>query len=105
MATNDVVINGLITFEVGDVELEKLIAFLSVHGTLRMDCRNCGMSIIPQARSFHSQTGKEEFKVNCVGCGNSITVRMYGKYGFILPTDDEFYKGIKSRDGWNKVIS
>jgi ribosomal protein S27E len=105
MATNDVVINDLITFEVGDPELEALLSFLGEHGTLRMDCRNCGTTIIPQARAQHSQTGLEEFKVDCIGCGNSITVRMYGKYGFILPTDDEFYKGIKSSDGWEKRLS
>lgn len=104
MATNDLVINGLITFEVGDVELEALISFLEQHGTLRMDCRNCGTTIIPQARAQHASTGQEEFRVNCVGCGHSATVRMYGKYGFILPTDDEFYKGIKSYDGWEKRI-
>ena len=105
MAVNDLVINGLITFELGDPELEALISFLEKHGTLIMNCRNCGMTIIPQARAYHSSTGKEEFKVNCIGCGNSITVRMYGKYGFILPTDDEFYKGIKSSDGWEKRLS
>lgn len=104
MNTNDVVINGLISFEVDDSGLEKLLSFLSGNAILRMDCRNCGTTIIPQARSYHSETGLEEFKVNCISCGNSISVRMYGKYGFILPTDDEFYKGIKSSDGWEKRI-
>jgi len=100
MPSNDVVINGLIRFDLGDVEMEKLLGFLYANATLIMNCRNCGTTIIPQARSQHSITGKEEFKVSCIGCGRSITVRMYGKYGFILPTDDEFYKGESRADGW-----
>jgi len=100
MASNDVVINGLIQFEVGDVALEKLLELLYRNGTLVMDCKNCGTTIIPQARSYHNTTGAEEFSVNCVNCGKSIRVRMYGKYGFILPTDDEFYKSTRKRDSY-----
>jgi ribosomal protein S27E len=102
MAGNSVVINDLISFDIGDVELEKLLSFLYSQAELRMNCRNCGMTIIPQCRSHHSNTGETEFKVVCIGCGKSSTVRMYGKYGFIIPTDDEFYKGIRADDGWEK---
>uniref|UniRef100_A0A6M3Y142 Uncharacterized protein n=1 Tax=viral metagenome TaxID=1070528 RepID=A0A6M3Y142_9ZZZZ len=100
MATNDVVINDLIHFELGDTEMVKLLGFLYSNAVLVMDCGGCGTTIIPQARSQHSNTGKEEFKVSCVNCGRSSTVRMFGKYGFILPTDDEFYKGKSRADGW-----
>lgn len=101
MATNDVVINGLIKFEMGDVEMEKFLDILYVNASLIMDCWNCGTTIIPQCRSQHSATKQEEFSVNCVNCGKSIQVRVFGKYGFILPSDDEHYKAQKDRnDGW-----
>lgn len=100
MGSNDVVINDLIQFELGDVELEKLLEFLYRNGSLIMNCLNCGLTIIPQARNYHSTTHQEEFNVDCVGCGRTMRVRMYGKYGFILPTDDEFYKGRPRSDGW-----
>ena len=97
---NDIVINGLIQFDMDDVGLEKLLTFLYGMATLRMDCKNCGTTIIPQARSYYMNTGKQEFKVECIKCGKTSTVRMYGRYGFIIPTDDEFYKGINVDDGW-----
>ena len=100
MATNDVMINGLIKFEMGDVEMEKFLGILYSQASLVMNCSNCGTTIIPQCRSYFNATKQEEFKVNCVGCGKSIAVKMFGRYGFILPTDDEFYKGSKVDDGW-----
>ena len=100
MATNDIVINGLIKFEMGDVEMEKFLDILYANASLVMNCGNCGTTIIPQCRSYHSVTKQEEFKVVCIGCGKSIQVRMFGRYGFVLPTDDEFYKGSKVTDGW-----
>ena len=100
MATNDVVINGLIKFEVGDTELEKVLGFLYKNGSLQMDCGWCGTTIIPQCRAYQANTGKTEFDVKCINCGRSIKVRMYGSYGFVLPTDDEFYKGSPRKDGW-----
>ena len=99
--TNKVVINELIYFELEDVELRKLFEFLNAVGcSLRMDCYKCGTTILPQVRRHFAETGEEEFKVNCVNCGNVATVRMYRDYGFILPTDDEFYAGRPSEDGW-----
>ena len=91
MATSDVVINNLIHFDVEDTELEKLLLFLYAKGLLRMDCTQCGTTIVPQCRNKHTITGESEFKINCVNCSKVLAVRMYGSYGFILPTDDEFY--------------
>jgi len=93
MATNKVVINDSIQFEMGDVEMESFLRILQRDASLVMNCIDCGTTIIPQSRSYCAKTGKEEFKVNCVQCNKTHTVRMYGGYGFILPTDDEFYKG------------
>ena len=92
---NDIVINGLIYFDMADSELPKLLELLYSNADLRMDCKQCGTTIIPQCRSYHSNTGETEFKINCVQCGKEMTVRMYGRYGFILPTDQEFYKSQK----------
>ena len=100
MATNDVVINGLIKFEMGDVEMEKFLDILYVQASLVMECSNCGTTIIPQCRSYFNATKQEEFKVNCVRCNQSHTVRMFGRYGFILPVDDEHFKSEKRNDGW-----
>jgi len=103
MASSDIVINGLIHFDIGDTEMVKLLEFLYSNAVLVMDCGGCGTTIIPQARSQHSVTGKEEFKVSCINCGRSSRVRMYKSWGFILPSDDEFYKGQKERnDGWEQ---
>ena len=94
---NDVVINGLIHFDLDDAELEKMLQFLyAIKAPLRMDCKQCGTTIIPQCRAYYEATRKEEFTVDCIGCGRSHRVRLYGTYGFILPTDDEFYKEQKS---------
>ena len=95
MATNDVMINGLIKFDIDDDGLVILLEFLYTNAVLRIDCGGCGLTIIPQARSA-AAAGSNEVDVICVGCGKLTKVRMYGSYGFILPTDDEFYKG---RDG------
>ena len=101
MATNDIVINGLIKFEMGDIEMEKFLDILYVNASLVMNCGNCGTTIIPQCRSYHSATKQEEFKVVCIGCGKSQAVRMFGRYGFLLPEDDEHYKSVnKVNDGW-----
>jgi len=90
---NEVVINGLIYFDLGDVELEKLLHGLhALKAPLRMDCTQCGTTIVPQCRAHYSNTGESEFKIGCVQCGKIHTVRMFEKWGFILPTDDEFYK-------------
>lgn len=99
MASSKVVVNDLIHFELEDIELRKLLEFLHLTGcALRMDCKNCGTTVLPQARRYFSETGAEEFKVNCVGCGKEITVRMYRDYGFVIPTDDEFYKASEKKN-------
>jgi len=92
VAVNTVEINGLIRFSMGDTEMERFLRVLQQDARLIMDCSQCGTTLVPQCRSHHAHTKETEFRVSCVSCGRSHTVRMYGSYGFILPTDDEFYR-------------
>ena len=86
MASNKVVINDMIKFEIGDVGMERLLSIITTYdGRLVMECPQCGLTVVPQAKSQFSITGKNEFKVSCVGCGRSMVVRMYSDYGFVLP--------------------
>ena len=93
---NDIVVNGLIHFDMGDVEMEKFLAILGAEGRLVVDCPNCGTTLLPQARRQHAATLETEFRVSCVHCERVYSVRMYGSgYGFVLPTDDEFFRSGK----------
>lgn len=85
MASNNVVINDIIKFEIDDVGMEGLLSFMAMNGQLVMNCPQCGLTVIPQVKSQFSATGKNEFKISCVGCSHSMVVRMYGKYGFVMP--------------------
>lgn len=102
MATNKVMVNDLIHFELEDAELRKLFEFFSENKCmLRMDCPQCGTTIVPQAKRYFIEKFDEEFNVSCINCGLISKVRMYKDYGFVLPTDDEFYKSGKiTDDGW-----
>lgn len=77
-------INEMIKFKIDDTVINKLIFFLASEGSLVLDCPNCGLTVIPQAKSGYAMNGENEQKISCVGCNKSMTVRMYPNYGFVL---------------------
>lgn len=87
MGSNTVSINSKIDFSIDDGGMNRLIVLLNSAGSLVMNCSWCGLTVLPQVRSYYSNTLKEEFGVKCVGCGKMVKVRYYGKYGFILSDD------------------
>ena len=85
MASCRIRINDVILFDVDDSGMQRLISLCASTGSLVLDCPNCGLTLLPQARSKFMATGSNEFRVSCVGCGYSTAVRMYREYGFVLP--------------------
>ena len=86
MAANDIkiMLNDVISFTVEDTQMAKVLSLLSTVGTLNLPCINCGLTLLPQARSHFAATSEEEFMVHCVKCNHPNTVRMYADYGFVI---------------------
>ena len=86
MATNTVkiILNDVISFNIDDIGMRKLLELLGVLATLNLSCTNCGLTVLPQARSHFINTQEEEFNVRCVKCGIPVKVRMYRDYGFVV---------------------
>ncbi|HUV84950.1 MAG TPA: hypothetical protein VMV86_04525 [Methanosarcinales archaeon] len=86
MASNTIkiMLNDVISFNIDDVGMRKLLELLGVLATLNLDCTNCGLTVLPQARSHFVNTQEEEFTVRCVKCGVPVKVRMYRDYGFVV---------------------
>jgi len=86
MASNTikVLLNNVISFDINDTSMGKLLEFLGSEAILNLECTNCGLTILPQARSHFVNTQEEEFTVHCVKCGTPVKVRMYQDYGFVV---------------------
>ncbi len=86
MASNTVTVmlNNMISFDIDDIGMGKLLTFLGSEATLNLKCTNCGLTVLPQARNHFTNTQEEEFTVRCVKCGAPIKVRMYSDYGFVI---------------------
>ena len=87
MGSNRVTINDMLKFKVDDSVMDKLIKLLVVSddSALILDCPNCGLTVVPQARAAYWGNKKEEQEIMCVGCSKMVSVRMYSNYGFIIP--------------------
>jgi len=83
-STVTVLLNNVISFEIDDVGMGKVLTLLGALGTLNLECTNCGLTVLPQANSHFVNTSEEEFTVRCVKCGTPVKVRMYRDYGFVV---------------------